>query len=270
MFLYNKTYEFGIVKFKPVKNMYFFKKRISGRSSSGQIILTGRGGGIKKFYKIIDFFRFFRFIPAKVLRIEYDVNRLIFICLILYINGCLSYIICPSLLYVDDYIFSFSKNYLVIGSINYLYRIPLGTFVHNVELAICNKFKFARSAGCFVYILKKIGFFILVRLMSKEERFLKIYNSASIGKVSYELKKFLKYTKASSFKKFGKKSHVRGVAKNPIDHPHGGGEGRTTAGQPSVSPWGIYTKGIRTSTRFLRLNVLYRWGFFKRRNNKLW
>lgn len=270
MFLYNKSYEFNNFKFNLVKNMYIFKKRISGRSSKGFIILNSRGGGFKRYYKIIDFFRFFRFIPARLIRIEYDLNRFVFVCLLLYINGCISYIICPSLLNIGDYIFSVIKNYLTIGTVAYLYRIPVGTFIHNVNFKIANKFKVARSAGCFVYILKKIGFFVLIRLMSKEERFLKIFNSATIGRVSYELKKFVKFKKASSYKKFGFKSVTRGVAKNPIDHPHGGGEGRTTSGQPSVSPWGIYTKGVRTTTRFLRFGIFFKWGFFKRRNNKLW
>jgi len=112
--------------------------------------------------------------------------------------------------------------------------------------------------------------FILVRLSSKEERFLSLRNSATIGKNSYELKKFLFKVKAGDNRFFGFKSNVRGVAKNPIDHPHGGGEGRTSAGRPSVSPWGIYTKGVRTSTRLVRKRIILKWGFFKRRSGLMW
>jgi len=270
MFLYYKSYEFNYFKFRLVKNMYIFKKRLSGRSSSGVIVLNSRGGGIKRYYKILDFFRFLRFLPARVIKIEYDLNRFVFICLLLYINGCISYIICPSLINVGDYIFSYTKNYLTIGTVISLYRIPVGTFVHNVSLKSMDRFKLARASGCFIFVLKKVGVFVLIRLMSKEERFVKIYNSVTLGKVSYELKKFLMFKKASSYRKFGFKSTVRGVAKNPIDHPHGGGEGRTTSGQPSVSPWGIYTKGIRTTTRFIRIGSIYKWGFFKRRDGVLW
>jgi large subunit ribosomal protein L2 len=98
--------------------------------------------------------------------------------------------------------------------------------------------------------------------MSKEERFISLRNSATLGRITYELKKFVKLKKASDSLFFGFKPVVRGVAKNPVDHPHGGGEARTTAGQPSVSPWGIYTKGVRTTTRFLRKNIKFKWGFF--------
>lgn len=270
MFLKKDTYEFFGYKVKFVKNMYIFKKRLSGRSSNGKLVLFHRGGGIKRFFKLIDFFRFFRYIPAKVIRFEYDVNKSNFLCLLCYLNGCLSYIIAPSLISVGDFIYSSVKSFISIGSVFLLYRIPLGVLVSQVALTNFGSSKFSRSAGTGLQLLKKIGFFVLVRLSSKEERFLSLNNSATIGKNSYELKKFLFKTKASDNLKFGYKPVVRGVVKNPIDHPHGGGEGRTTAAQPSVSPWGIYTKGVRTSSRFERLHVLSKWGFFKRRTGIMW
>lgn len=264
-----KSYEFDFYKNKPVKNMYISRKKLSGRSSKGLIILEHRGGGLKRHYKILDFIRFFRFLPAKVVKIEYDTNRLVFLCLIAYINGCLSYILAPSLININDFIYSNLKNYMVLGGVFFLYRIPLGTFVHNVELRFNFGAIFSRAAGTVIQLLKKIGYFILVRLPSKEERFLSLKNSATIGKVSYELKKFIYKKKAGINIKRGLKPVVRGVVKNAIDHPHGGGRGRTTAGRPSVTPWGIYTKGVRTTNRFIK-NRLFKWGFFKRRTGIIW
>jgi large subunit ribosomal protein L2 len=270
MFLKNQTYEFYSYRTKFVKNMYIFKKRLSGRNAKGSIIFYHRGGGIKRYFKIIDFFRFFRYIPAKVIRIEYDINRLHFLCLLCYLNGCLSYIISPSLINLNDFIYSNYKNFLNIGAVFLLYRIPLGIFISHLELYKFSGSKFSRSAGTGIQLLKKIGLFILVRLSSKEERFLSLQNSAVLGKNAYDLKKFIFKSKAGDNRKIGFKSIVRGVVKNPIDHPHGGGEGRTTAGQPSVSPWGIYTKGIRTTTRFNRQFINLKWGFFKRRTGLMW
>lgn len=151
----------------------------------------------------------------------------------------------------------------------FFFRIPVGTLVHSVELRFNFGGIFSRAAGVASQILKKIGAFVLVRLSSREERFLSLKNSAIIGKLSFDFKKTIKKKKASINILLGKKPVVRGVVKNPIDHPHGGGEGRTTAGQPSVSPWGIYTKGTRTTFRFKSYRY-YKWGFFKRRNGVIW
>lgn len=264
-----QVYEFKNYKYKPVKNMYISRKKLAGRSSDGTIILKHRGGGLKRHFKIIDFIRFFRFLPAKVIRIEYDTNRSLFLALILYINGCLSYILAPSLLKVNDFIFSNINLYLRAGNVFNLYRIPLGTFIHNVELRYNFGGLFVRAAGTAMQLLRKVGLFCLVRMPSKEERFLSLKNSAVLGRISYELKKFLKKKKAGINRLRGFKSVVRGVAMNPVDHPHGGGEGRTTAAQPSVTPWGLYTKGIRTTTRFKR-RTIFKWGFFKRRTGVVW
>src|SRR6185437_15504516 len=203
MFIKHKTYEFIVYKNIFVKNMYIFKKRLSGRSSNGIIILNHRGGGFKRYFKIIDFFRFFRYIPARIIKFDYDLNRTNFLSLLLYINGCLSYIIAPNLLNINDFIYSNLKNFISIGSVFLLYRVPLGILVSQVELKTFNGSKFSRAAGTSVQPLKKIGLFILIRLRSKEERFLSLKNSVTIGKNAYDLKKFIFKSKASDNIFFG-------------------------------------------------------------------
>lgn len=264
------SYEFKLRKYVCVKNMYVVKKKLSGRSSFGAIVIGHTGGGSKKRYRLVDFFRIFRDMPAKVIRFEYDPNRSAYLALISYLNGCLSYVLASSLLKVGDYIFSGSVFSMSVGSVFSLYRIPLGSFVHSVSLRLKLGGIMARAAGTSIQVLKKIGLFVLLRLPSKEERFVNFFRFASVGKVGYESKKFIYLVKAGSSVHSGLRPVVRGVAKNPIDHPHGGGEGRTTAGKPSVSPWGIYTKGVRTTTRYKRRSAVYKWGFLKRRSGLFW
>jgi large subunit ribosomal protein L2 len=264
------SYEFNLRKYICVKNMYITKKRLSGRSSFGVIIAGHAGGGEKKRYKLVDFFRIFRDMPSRVVRFEYDSNRSAYLALISYLNGCLSYVLASSLLKIGDYIFSGAIFSMCVSSVFSLYRVPLGSFVHSVSLRLGLGGIMARAAGSSIQVLKKVGLFVLLRLPSKEERFVNFFRFGSIGKVGYESKKFMRLVKAGSSVHSGARPIVRGVAKNPIDHPHGGGEGRTTAGKPSVSPWGIYTKGVRTTTRYKRRSVVYKWGFLKRRTGVFW
>lgn len=265
----NKAIEFQFIKRNKVKRINVALMRKSGRNSKGMLVCFHKAGGHKRLYKVVDFFRILYNIPGIVLKFVYDASRNSYLALVLYKNGFISYIIAPSLLKEKDIIYSGLNIPYKLGSCMPLYKIPSSFFIHNVELNARKGSIFARSAGTSIQMLKKTDQFVLIRLPSKEERVISLKNWGVLGKVAFEHKKLIKKTKAGSLKSKGKKPVVRGVAKNPIDHPHGGGEGRTTAGQPSVSPWGIYTKGVRTTTRFKRITT-YKWGFFRRRCNKVW
>lgn len=189
--------------------------------------------------------------------------------LISYLNGFISYKIAPTLvtsgmIILDNFKF-LGKN----GSFGQLMQCNVGSFIYNYQSSLYGLSKYARSAGVYIQLVRKLGSFGLLRFSSGEERFVSLFSYCCIGRVSGRLVKLMKKVSAGSNIRRGFKSKVRGVAKNPIDHPHGGGEGRTTAGQPSVTPWGIYTKGVRTTTRFKRF-VWYRYGFFRRRNKINW
>ena len=268
MFL-NKTIEFEIIKRRKVKRMNIALSRKSGRNSMGSMILRNRGKGHKRLFKLIDFMRILYNVPGCILRFDYDANRNNFLALVLYKNGFISYIIACNLLKKNDIIYTGYNVPYKIGSCMPLYKIPIGFYIYNVELNEKKGSIFARAAGTKIQMLKKTGQYVLIRLPSKEERVINLCNWAVLGKVAFDLKKLVKKLKAGQNRYKGIKSKVRGVAKNPIDHPHGGGEGKTTAGMPSVSPWGWYTKGLRTTTRFKR-KVKFKWGFFKRRCNKVW
>lgn len=264
-----KSFEFFIKKRTKIKRLQLTLKTKSGRNSEGTLILNGRGGGFKRKYRIVDFTRSMDFIPFYIVRFEYDPNRNTFLMLISYINGFVSYKVAPTLVRNGFLILNDFNFYTPKGAIVQLIESSTGSFIYNYQLRKHEFSKYARSAGVFIQVVRKLGSYTLLRMPSGEERFVPIKSSSQLGRVSHNLFKLLKYTKAGINRQKGFKSKVRGVAKNPIDHPHGGGEGRTTAAQPSVSPWGIYTKGIRTTTRFKRKGT-YKQGFFKRRNKKVW
>lgn len=265
----SKLYESVTKKhLKYTQKLFVMMKRYSGRSNNGNLIFFGRGGGYRNYYRVVDFKRLLINVPGKILRFEYDPNRNIYIMLVLYLNGALSYLLAPNLLKCNSYIFAGVKVLPKVGNLISLLNCPTGSFVHCIKIDSVFS-KFARSAGTYIQIIRKIGYTVLLRFPSKEERFILIDNMCVLGRLSGEHVKLFKHTSAGFFRRLGFRPKVRGVAKNPIDHPHGGGEGRTTAGQPSVTPWGFYTKGIRTTTRFFRFN-LSKWGFFKRRNNTVW
>ena len=268
-FFNNQSSEFIVTKrYKFFKNLLISLKTQSGRSNNGNLIFYGRGGGYKKYYRIIDFKRLSFFIPCKIIKFEYDPNRNLFLMLLLYYNGVLSYSLAPLLVKLKMFLNNFNLFVLKNGNSVFLSDCLIGSFVNCVTINSL-KAKYARSAGVFVYILRKIGFYSLLRLPSKEELFVYTNNVCILGRLSNVNVKLIKKSSAGFFRRLGFKSKVRGVAKNPIDHPHGGGEGHTTAGQPSVTPWGIYTKGVRTTTRFKRFN-LGSWGFFRRRSGSVW
>lgn len=267
-------YNYSLFEYKKIKRFKYEKFlkisliKQSGRSNKGRIVFYGRGGGYKAFYRIIDFKRYIINIPARVLSFKYDPNRSIFIMLLLYYNGVLIYTLAPLLIKINMYLINDSLFFIRNGNSFKLVNCLIGSFIHCLKLnsTIC---KYARSAGVYIQLLRKLGSYVLLRFPSKEELFVFNNNICVLGRLSNVNKKLIKKSSAGINRRLGFRPKVRGVAKNPIDHPHGGGEGRTTAGQPSVTPWGLYTKGIRTTTRFKRL-TLSNWGFFRRRNGVVW
>lgn len=268
MFYVSKSFEFfNSKRYKFLKKLLIPLMKKSGRSHFGNIILIGRGGGYKRFYRLIDFKRNLYDMLGKVVKFEYDPNRKIFVMLIIYYNGIMSYLLAINLLKVGSFINSGYFSVIKIGNHIPMARCLVGSFVHCVETN--NNVTLAKSAGTYVQLIRKIGSYILLRLPSKEERFVFSHNFCVLGRLSCDLVKLMKFSSAGFFRRKGIKMHVRGTAMNPIDHPHGGGAARTTAGRPSVSKWGIYTKGIRTTSRFKRFNLL-RFGFFRRRTGMVW
>jgi len=190
--------------------------------------------------------------------------------LVLYKNGLFTYLLAPSLISIGDYI---QTSYKVISSFYNgdclaLFNVAIGTFIHNIQVNKNKAMIFVRSAGNYSFLLRKLGRYGLIRLNSKEERFIYLANYVVLGRLSFEFWRLFINYKAGQSRYKGYKSKVRGVAKNAIDHPHGGGSGRAAAGQPSVTPWGIYTKGVRTTTRFYRIKNKV--AFFKRRDGLVW
>lgn len=264
-----KSLEFRSFKrFKYLHLLLLSLKRQAGRSNIGRLICLGRGGGYKRFYRLIDFKRLIVTVPSCVLNFEYDPNRNVFIMLVCYLNGFISYFLAPLLVRIGVCFFDYNITSYRNGTAFLLSQCLVGSFLSCVKINSLIA-KYARAAGTFVQLVRKFGSYVLLRLCSGEELFVFSSNSAMLGRLSMIYFKLIKRTSAGSSRRLGFRPKVRGVAKNPIDHPHGGGSGRTTASQPSVSPWGVYTKGIRTSTRFKRF-TLSRFGFFRRRDMVIW
>lgn len=251
-----------------LKKLRVFKKRLSGRDRRGRIVLRSRGGGVRRFYKFVDLFRRLYNLPGLVKAFVYDAGRNLFLSLIHYSNGVYSYILTPVYLSVGEFVISGFRVVLRSGNFLSLVFLPLGSLVNCVSFFFNGPSKIARSAGASVQLLKRFLDYSLIRLPSGEERLVGLNNFCSVGVLSGSVNKLYKLKKAGDNIFRGRRPVVRGVAKNPIDHPHGGGEGRTTAGQPSVTPWGIYTKGVRTTTKFDRYRGLNVWRIFRRRNWK--
>ncbi len=259
---------FFLMKRVPLRNLLIFKSSINGRGGpQKKIVLRARGGRKKIVYKIVDFFRVLYYIPAVMCRFEFDNNRNVFLVLLCYENGFLSYIVAPSLVRFGFSIVSGFRVPLKFGNFMLVKNYFLGTLFHN--LTISRFSKIARSAGVYIQILKKIGNFIVLRLPSKEERLFNVSNLfGTFGVIANDIQKLRFSLKASDNIRKGKKSIVRGVAKNAVDHPHGGGSGRASSGIPSESLWGWYTKGLRTSTKFWRYGGNLKWKILKRRKIK--
>jgi len=235
-----------LYKGKPVKALTEGKKRSGGRNNAGRITLRHRGGGHKKRYRIIDFKRRKFDIEGTVERLEYDPNRTAFIALIKYADGELAYILAPQRLGAGDKVISGQRVDVQPGNAMPLASIPVGTILHNVELKPGRGGQIARSAGTYVQLIGKDAGYAQVRLGSGEVRMVPEKCMASIGAVSNSDQKNINLGKAGRSRWLGRRPSVRGVAMNPVDHPHGGGEGRTSGGRHPVTPWGKPTKGART------------------------
>jgi len=222
------------------------KKQKSGRNNQGRITSRHRGGGHKKHYRLIDFKRIKDGIPAKVETIEYDPNRSANIALVLYADGERKYIISPEGLSVGDEIISGEESPIKTGNTLSLKHMPLGTVVHCIELFPGKGAQLSRSAGTSAQILAIEGRYVTLRLRSGEVRRVLSDCRATIGSVSNPEHSLRSIGKAGAKRWLGIRPSVRGVAMNPVDHPHGGGEGKTSGGRHPVTPWGVPTKGYKT------------------------
>jgi large subunit ribosomal protein L2 len=233
---------------KPVKTLTEGKTSSGGRNNNGRITVRFRGGGHKKAYRVIDFKRRKLDVPAQVERIEYDPNRTAFIALIKYQDGELAYILAPQRLAPGDTIVAGEHVDVKSGNAMPLANIPIGTIVHNVELKLGKGGQIARSAGTYAQIVGRDQDYVILRLNSAEQRLVHGRCMATIGAVSNPDKMNTSIGKAGRKRWMGRMPHNRGVSMNPIDHPHGGGEGRTSGGRHPVTPWGFPTKGKKTRT----------------------
>jgi len=231
---------------KPYKPLTTGQSSTGGRNNYGRITSRHRGGGAKHKYRIIDFYRNKMNTKATVERIEYDPNRTAHIALINYENNIKNYILCPQGLKKGDIIESGSNIEIKIGNNLKLRDIPVGTSVHNVELTPGGGGKLARSAGSSVVLSGYDGDYAIIKLSSGETRKIRSDCSATIGVVSNPDQKNIKIGKAGRNRWRGIRPQSRGVAMNPVDHPHGGGEGKTSGGRSPVSPWGQSAKGLKT------------------------
>jgi large subunit ribosomal protein L2 len=233
-------------KGEPVRGLTEGLRKSGGRNNLGRITQRFRGGGAKRRYRVIDFKRRKDDVTATVERLEYDPNRTAFIALIRYEDGELSYILAPQRLKAGDTVISGNKVDVKPGNAMPMKNIPVGTIVHNVEMKIGKGGQLARSAGTYVQLVGRDQGMALLRLSSGEVRMVQSDCMATIGAVSNPDEQNIVIGKAGRSRWLGKRPHVRGVAMNPIDHPHGGGEGRTSGGRHPVTPWGKPTKGKKT------------------------
>ena len=236
----------GLWKGDPVKALTEGLTKKGGRNNTGRITARRRGGGHKRLYRMVDFKRRRFDAPAKVLRLEYDPNRTAFIVLIEYEDGEVSYILAPQRLEAGDTVVSGAGADIKPGNALPLASIPVGTIVHNVEMKPGKGGQIARSAGTYVQLVGRDAGHALLRLGSGEVRMVRAECMATIGAVSNPDQANIKLGKAGRKRWLGKRPSVRGVAMNPVDHPHGGGEGRTSGGRHPVTPWGRPTKGAKT------------------------
>ena len=235
-----------ITRSEPEKSLLEPLPRTGGRNNFGRITVRHKGGGHKRQYRRIDFKRNKHDVPAKVFSIEYDPNRSARICLLHYLDGEKRYIIWPKGLEVGAEIVAGPEASFNTGNALPLERIPLGTMVHNIELNLGKGGQMARSAGSFAQVMAKEGEYVTLRLPSGEVRMVHKRCYATIGEVGNAEHENVVSGKAGRSRWLGIRPTVRGVAMNPVDHPHGGGEGRTSGGRHPVTPWGQPTKGYKT------------------------
>ena len=222
------------------------KSKISGRNNAGRLCVRHRGGAHKRHYRIVDFKRDKDGVPARVERFEYDPNRSANLALILYKDGERRYILAPKGLEVGTEIVSGAQSPIKPGNCLPLRNIPVGSLIHNVELRKGRGGQLARSAGASIQLVAREGLYAQVRLRSGEVRLVHADCRATIGEVGNSEHNLRKIGKAGANRWRGWRPTVRGTAMNPVDHPHGGGEGRTKGGRHPVSPWGQPTKGYKT------------------------
>ena len=233
-------------KGKPLKSLTYGKNSTGGRNNAGRITSRSKGAGHKNKFRIVDFYRKKDDMLATVERIEYDPNRSSYLMLAKYEDGERSYIIAPNKIKIGDKIISGKNKEIKIGNCMPLTDIPAGTDIHNIEIAPGGGAKFARSAGSSAQISGSDGTYSIIKLASGEIRKIISTSRATIGSVSNPDQKNLKIGKAGRNRWLGIRPSVRGVAMNPVDHPHGGGEGKTSGGRSPVSPQGQSAKGLKT------------------------
>jgi len=221
-------------------------KKTGGRNVHGRITCRHRGGGHRRHYRVIDFKRDKTGIPAKVASIEYDPNRSARIALLHYTDGEKRYILAPINLRVGDTVLSDSEADIKSGNTLLLKNIPLGTHIHNIELRIGKGGQIVRSAGTFAQLMAKEDRYALIKLPSGEVRMVLLNCKATIGQIGNVMHENLSLGKAGRNRWLGRRPTVRGVAMNPVDHPMGGGEGRSSGGRHPCSPWGLPSKGFKT------------------------
>ncbi len=233
-------------KGKPVKGLTEGKHSTGGRNNHGRTTSFFRGGGHKQTYRLVDFKRRKLDVPATVERLEYDPNRTAFIALIKYQDGELAYILAPQRLRAGDVVLAAAKADIKPGNAMALSAIPVGTIIHNIEMKQGAGGKIARAAGQYAQLVGKDSGYAQVKLMSGELRMVRGECMATIGAVSNPDNSNQQIGKAGRSRWLGRRPHNRGVVMNPVDHPHGGGEGRTSGGRHPVTPWGKPTKGYKT------------------------
>jgi len=236
----------GLHRGKPVKALTEGKHSSGGRNNNGRITVRFRGGGHKKAYRMVDFKRRKFDVPATVERIEYDPNRTAFIALVKYQDGELAYLLAPQRLGAGDVVVAGEHVDVKPGNAMPIGNIPIGTIVHNVELKVGKGGQIARSAGTYAQIVGRDQDYVIIRLNSTEQRLVHGRCMATVGAVSNPDSMNTSIGKAGRKRWMGWRPHNRGVVMNPIDHPHGGGEGRTSGGRHPVTPWGFPTKGKKT------------------------
>ena len=233
-------------KGRPEKSLVEGLTKKGGRNNTGRMTARRRGGGHKRLYRLVDFKRRKWDVPANVERLEYDPNRTAFIALIKYEDGELAYILAPQRLQVGDTVIAGKTADIKPGNAMPLANMPVGTIIHNVEMKPGKGGQIARSAGCYAQLVGRDHGWAQIKLMSGELRMVRSECMATVGAVSNPDQQNISIGKAGRNRWLGKRPEVRGVAMNPVDHPHGGGEGRTSGGRHPVTPWGKPTKGKKT------------------------
>ena len=236
----------ALYKGKPVKDLTEGKHSSGGRNNNGRTTVRFRGGGHKKTYRIVDFKRRKLDMPATVERLEYDPNRTAFIALVKYEDGEQAYILAPQRLGVGDTVIASEHADVKPGNAMPMASMPIGTIIHNIEFKVGKGGQLARSAGAYAQIVGRDQDYVILRLNSGEQRLVLGRCMASVGAVSNPDHMNATIGKAGRKRWMGRRPHNRGVTMNPIDHPHGGGEGRTSGGRHPVTPWGFPTKGKKT------------------------